>query len=355
MILVILFWGLRPKSISTGNDVQWLPDKHALSFRQSGIAYIDDLKTFHCSNDSGEFTIELRVAAQNIEKRGFRPILMIHDGSDYDQLTIWQWGPSIIAMNGEDYDYTKKKPRVSIKDILTPGEIVNISITSSNRSTKLYIDGQLSVEDQTWQISMPGNGRKRRLILGNSVYAKHGWEGSIYSLAIHARALSEAEVRQTHQWQSPEILQHNINPDETYLRYTFTERNGLSMDDQYGLDTPLLIPERIVMLKKSFLITPWHSLSLSRSFFVDVFLNLFGFMPLGALLYCRFSQSFAGSDRSARAITFLSCFLISFTIEICQAWQPTRTSSLLDLLLNSLGGYLGILLVRTYFKHKTKQ
>ncbi len=352
MILVILFFGLRPKSISSNNDVQLLPDEHALSFRKSSIAYADDLKIFHSSNDSNEFTIKLRIAVQNIEENGFRPVLMIHDGVDHDQLTIWQWGASLIAMNGDDYNYTKKAPRVSTKDILTPGKIVDISLTSSSCSTKLYIDGRLLAEHQAWQISIPDNGRKKRLILGNSAYAKHGWEGSIYSLAIYTRALSAQEVRRQYLWQSPNTPLHNNPPENVQLHYTFTERNGTSVNDQYGLQIPLLLPERRVMLKKNFLSMPWHGFSVNSSFLVDVLLNLFGFIPLGALLYWRILQSYTGSERSTRTITFLSCFLISFFIETFQAWQPARHSSLQDLLLNSFSGYLGILLASIYFKRK---
>jgi VanZ family protein len=353
VLLTTLFFGLRPKSFSINNDIQLLPAEHALLFRQSGIAYIDDLNNFHRPNDSNEFTIQLRLAVQNVEKKGFRPILMIHDGSDHDQLTIWQWGTSIIAMNGDDYEYAKGKPRISVKDILSPGKTVNISLTSANHSTKLYIDGQLRVENRNWQIVIPENKRKKRLILGNSVYAKHGWEGSIYSLAIHTKALSAEEVYLRYNQQSPATQLHN-NADETPLCYTFTERNERGVADQYGLHIPLLLPEQLIMLKHDFLTMPWHSFRFNISFFADVLLNLLGFIPLGALLYYHTRQSLTGSDRRIRAITFLICFLISFFIEIFQAWQPNRHSSLLDLLLNSVSGYLGIVLAGFYFKHKRK-
>jgi len=353
VILTTLFFGLRPKSFSTNNNIQLLPAEHALLFGQSGIAYIDDFNSFHNSKTSGDFTIQLRIAAQNIEEKGFRPILMIHDGSDRDQLTIWQWGTSIIAMNGDDYDYAKRKPRISVKDILSPGKIVNISLTSDNRSTKLYIDGQLEMENRNWQIVIPENKRKKRLILGNSVSAKHGWEGSIYSLTIHTKALSAEEVYLRYNQQSPATHLHN-NTDEIPLRYTFTERNEMGVDDLYGLHIPLLLPEQLIMLKHDFMAMPWHSFRFNISFFADVLLNLLGFIPLGALLYYRTRQSVTSSDRSIRAITFLSCFLISFFIEFFQAWQPNRHSSLLDLLLNSVSGYLGIVLADIYSKHKRK-
>ena len=351
-ILLLLFFGLRPKSIPADNDAQWLPGERALIFHGTGIVYVEDLEWFHNVNDAGEFTIELQIAVQNINKVGFRPILMINNGSDDDQLTIWQWGSSIIAMNGDDYDYSRKSPRISTGRILNPEEIVDISITSNNLSTRLYINGQLLVDDQTWQILIPPYGKNTHLILGNSVYAKHGWEGTIYSLTIYAKAFSSEGIYQLYNRELPERLTCESCQTEVDFWCTFTGHNGLNIDDQYGLHIPLLIPERMVILKKSFMVMPWQSFRLNRVFVVDVLLNLFGFIPLGVLLYNRIRQSPTISESRVQIIVVLSCFLISFIIELCQVWQPGRNSSFLDLLLNSLGSYLGILFASIYFRYK---
>jgi len=103
LICGILFFGLRSKSGRMENNVKWLPAKKALQFNNSGIGYIDDEKIIRQIDSSEIYTLELFIEAYSTEKKAFRPILMIHNGSDKDQLVIWQWGSSIIAMNGDDY------------------------------------------------------------------------------------------------------------------------------------------------------------------------------------------------------------------------------------------------------------
>jgi VanZ family protein len=41
-------------------------------------------------------------------------------------------------------------------------------------------------------------------------------------------------------------------------------------------------------------------------------------------------------------MTVILCMLLSLTIELLQAWIPTRVSSLMDLILNTLGAGIGI-------------
>jgi glycopeptide antibiotics resistance protein len=44
----------------------------------------------------------------------------------------------------------------------------------------------------------------------------------------------------------------------------------------------------------------------------------------------------------------LVCGAISLTIELAQAWIPSRSSQMLDLILNTLGGGIGVLLHGLY-------
>ncbi len=154
MVLVVLFFGLRPKTWPITNDIQWLPDKKALQFHHHGIAYVDDLDTFRNKHHLEEFTLIMGVAAEGFRNRGFRPILMMHDGADRHQLTIWHWGASVIVMNGDDYDYTRKWPRVSALDTLTPGEASLITVTSSVMGTRLFIKATLENESKNWTLTI---------------------------------------------------------------------------------------------------------------------------------------------------------------------------------------------------------
>ena len=99
-----------------------------------------------------------------------------------------------------------------------------------------------------------------------------------------------------------------------------------------------MIPPRLHALGRRFLqgslatSTPSHSLTL------DTVVNFIGFMPFGAAL------AIVLRPRAPRRIILITLFIgfaLSLTIELTQAWMPSRDSSLRDLLLNTAGAPLG--------------
>jgi len=81
---------------------------------------------------------------------------------------------------------------------------------------------------------------------------------------------------------------------------------------------------------------PWHPV-------FDIWANLLGYAPLGALLVLARRGRAAAPLASVLQAT-LACVLLSYTMETAQHLIPGRYPSLLDLALNSLGGCLGALL-----------
>jgi glycopeptide antibiotics resistance protein len=49
------------------------------------------------------------------------------------------------------------------------------------------------------------------------------------------------------------------------------------------------------------------------------------------------------------------CFLLSLAIELAQAWIPSRSSQMLDLMLNTLGGATGVALQRMHWRRRARQ
>ncbi len=352
IVIIVLFFGLRPKTSFYGNNIAWLSDKKALSFNNSSIAYVDNIHLLEENQQSHEFTLQIVVAPASLEKTGFRPILMLHDGTDRAQLIIWHWGASIIVMNGDDYDYSKKLPRISVKDALIVNETTFITITSSENATAVFINGVLARELKDLHLSIPNTGSGPRLILGNSVYGKHGWNGEIYSLAMHGKAFSSEMVKRHYQeWQGKKRFLYDP-PDKPIFLYSFNEYNNHMIPDQTGRNEPIQLPSKLVVFKKTVLSPPWHNFTLNQSLFNDAILNLLGFIPLGAAMCCwlRQSQSFSRGPETLIIVVF--CFLLSLSMETIQVWLPGRASSQLDILLNSLGAWFVILVVNLISKYK---
>jgi glycopeptide antibiotics resistance protein len=72
----------------------------------------------------------------------------------------------------------------------------------------------------------------------------------------------------------------------------------------------------------------------------DILLNILGFVPFGALLF-GYLSNLGWKGPLAGLGVVVTGFSISFTIEVLQVLLPSRHSSLLDLINNSIGTALG--------------
>lgn len=346
LVLIILFFGLRPKTWPNINNIQWPTDTKGLVFYNPAFAYVDNLKSFHTTPVKNEFSIRLLVATANLQKPGFRPIVMLHSGNDQDLLTISQWEASIIVMNGDDYTYRRKLPRISAKDILVADTPICLTVISGSEGTRLYSDGTLIQENKDLILKIPDDGEKLRLVLGNSVYGNNSWEGIIYSLAMYDSQLSAESIQSDGRSVLDTALHVPDDSDHLQLLYIFDAGKGSMVADLSGNHQPLLLPSRPLALERSFLALPWHDFTLNRNHIFDIIVNLVGFIPFGAVLFMRFRLSSALPARFPARATVLIGFLLSLVIELSQAWLPDRTSSLLDLILNTAGTGLGVMVIK---------
>jgi len=342
ILLMILFFGLRPKGLQLENPVTFLPGKKAIVFKRHGIAYVNDLKTFRESGKFDALTVELAVRSTDDGAHGFGSLLMLHDGSDRRQLFMGQWQSYFVVMNGDDYDHTENRPRLSVKGVFSNNKTRFITVTADESGTRIYIDGLLAAANKDWQMQVPQKGKPLRMVVGNSVTAKGSWIGEIFGLALCNRVLSPEQVtRHFERWQ-----QENQFPIETgespLAYYTFDSIQNDQVADLSGNGQALHIPSKPVVLEKIVLSPPWSDFKPDFSLLLDVVLNVIGFIPLGFAMSGLLKQSTQWPVRMAVPAILVFCFSVSLGIEIIQAWMPTRSSSLLDLILNTLGAGMGI-------------
>lgn len=81
----------------------------------------------------------------------------------------------------------------------------------------------------------------------------------------------------------------------------------------------------------------WES-ARTNGMWMDIVMNIYFFLPIGLLAGIRFRS------QTGMLISFLGCVLLTLSVETAQAFIPGRFSSLRDVALNSLGGFLGLLL-----------
>jgi glycopeptide antibiotics resistance protein len=101
----------------------------------------------------------------------------------------------------------------------------------------------------------------------------------------------------------------------------------------------LHIPERYFVLHAPFLKLPWDEFQLSWSYCKNVLINIGGFVPLG-FFFCAYFSSVRRLDRAVLATIVLGG-VVSFAIEVLQAYLPTRDSGVTDIITNTLGTAVG--------------
>ena len=107
-----------------------------------------------------------------------------------------------------------------------------------------------------------------------------------------------------------------------------------------GVD--LQIPARYMVVDKKFLEPVWEEFSWSREYASAALKNIVGFLPVGFVFFAYLSG--VRGIRRAALVTVLLGALISLTIEVLQGFLPNRDSGTTDLITNTLGTWLGVLL-----------
>lgn len=333
-----------PKDFYFSNDVTWITEQPGIRFGRYGIAYTDLIKELMKNDDSetNGFSIEIVLKPVSYHKYGVNFILGLHNGKDSDQLLIWQWHSSIIVMNGDDYDHRRKTKRIAVKLTSVHPKKRFITITTGKDGTNVYLDGIVIRTKKDMILKIPEGG-KTRLILGNSVYGRHSWKGDIYGLAFYRKILSDHDAAiHFDQWfknQNFMFLQ-KYNPAVLYL---FDEKGGRSVFDHAGGNLDLKIPSMMQILDKRILSLKLDRFNLNSGFIKDLIINFAGFIPLGFIFIATFVKAGGFFERHSALITVILCLTVSLTIEISQAWIPSRSSDCLDSILNILGALLGVI------------
>lgn len=353
MLLLILYSGLHFKTAAITNEVTWIGDRDGIRFDRHGIAYAKGVSLPSGSRGSKgrDLTIELAIKPSGPSSDGhFRLLLVLHGGDDAEQLIIGQWRSWLVIMNGDDYDATRRRTRISV-DTLTPQNERFVTVTSGDNGTAVFIDGQLAKHNRDLHLNMPGDGNQMQLVLGNSIYGRHPWAGEIYGLAYYDHVRTEPDIRQHFNYWAREhsfSFAHPMTPAGLYL---FNERQGRRVVDHGGGKHDLAVPARMTILTKEFLAPVFGNAEYNLSLFQDMVINIAGFIPMGFLLSTLVWHMQGRSVTVRLVIAMLACGAVSLTIELAQAWIPSRSSQMLDFILNTLGAGAGVVLHSAYRRY----
>ena len=206
-------------------------------------------------------------------------------------------------------------------------------VKSDARGSAVYLDGESVASRADLTLRLPTDSGRGRLVLGNSVYGRNPWSGNITGFALHRAALDERTLEShLESWRLGDGF-----ADESYaaayIAYSFSEPNGRIAVDRSPRGLDLHFPPEQTFIEPKLFDSSIDAGSNRR----DIGLNLFGFIPFGFLLVALL----ADGTQLNRLSTLATGFALSASIELAQAWIPSRSSSLLDLLLNVAGTGVG--------------
>jgi hypothetical protein len=176
IIAGMLYFGLRPKGYRPDNNVQWTEKGPGISFDRFAIAYTGS-EDFSPSQEDG-FSVVFAIQPEISSRPDYRILMVVHDGDDERQLMIGQWRNWIVAMNGNDYDASRRVRRISADFAGADGTVL-VAFTSGKEGTRAYLNGHVTRTDPLLQLNWPNEGGQARMIVGNSIYGRHPWRGEL--------------------------------------------------------------------------------------------------------------------------------------------------------------------------------
>jgi len=337
VLIIILIAGLWPFH-APKNQVSWLSNGNGLHFGEYGVVFGSLESGFAGSKDGITCSVEIWLQPDHSDIGGtilafYKPENQIVAFSVYQSIDDLSLQRVIV------YQQRPKKNKVYIGHIFRKNNPLFVTLTSSAEGTGVYLNGRLvrtflrfglSSEDLTGQ-----------LFAGNHPLVEDGWQGQLRGLAIYNRVLTEAQVLQHYEaWtknQNAEIK--NESPIALYL---FNEGSGGIVHNQMNSEADLRIPAHFFVLHAPFLERPWDEFQPSWSYWKNVLINIAGFVPLG-FFFCAYFVSVRRLNRAALATIVLGG-VVSLTIEVLQAFLPTRDSGMTDIITNTLGTGIGTML-----------
>jgi VanZ family protein len=313
------------------NDVSWLADTNGLHFGRFGTVF-----------SSGEFLAppgknssfgSLEVWLQPGRIWDFGTFLAFYTPECPFRFSLHQWQTGLLLQAGQNLQIDNAFPRTGP---------AFLTITEGRHGAVIYVDG--AVVKMAPEFRLFADAFTGRLVLGDSPGQSDSWSGRLRGLAIYYRQLTPDEVLEHFlAWTRRKGIDISTDEGDVAL-YLFDERAGRVVHSRGVRGVDLYIPQKYLVLNQIFLESPWSEYRRTQGFWSAVVKNIIGFIPLGFCFYAYFSL--IRQNRRAMLTTVTLGFAVSLTVEVLQAFLPTRDSGVMDLLTNTLGTYIGALSYR---------
>jgi hypothetical protein len=336
LVLVgILVAGLWPFH-APRNQVRWLNGANGLLFKRHGSIVSADAFTADPSQDKAGCSLEIWLEPNRVDSSGTILAFYRPESRSVPFALRQSLADLVILRTGQNSPHNLGKPKIYINDLFRHRQLVLVTIVSGESGTSVYADGSLVRKVSNFRFS--SGDLTGRLIAGNSPTTTDNWSGHLRKIAIYQRQFSAAEISE-HSASLAKGTQPGLTQSTVVALYLFDEGSGNVVHNRADPATDLLIPERFFILHPQFLENPRSEFRPDWNYWKNVGINIGGFIPLGFFFFAYLST--LRKMKQAMAITIVLGFAVSLTIEVLQAFLPTRDSGMTDLVTNTFGTALG--------------
>ncbi len=344
MAIGLLGVGLWPFNPYKKNDAAWLPSGKGLKFGGYGLSFTPSrVMPQGQTSDNSFCSLQVQLQPAFTYFRNVGTILGFYTPTIPFRFRLMQYGQELLIRK----DYRNENGRLKTDELelehaFQKIEPVTFVITSSNSGTVAYRNGEqvgISTHMKMSCADLAG-----QLVLGDSPVTQLAWQGSLLDLTVYEGALTPQEISrasvQLNQSGSP-LVPQILTSEKIIARYAFTEGSGKIVHNLNGSAPDLQIPDYFQTVHRQILVWPWEETS-DKLAVGDIAINILGFVPFGLLLSAYLSIS--SVKKRSILLSVLAGFAVSVTIEVLQAFIPSRGSGILDIITNTFGTYLGALM-----------
>lgn len=228
---------------------------------------------------------------------------------------------------------------IEVGEVFSPAlyykKAVFITVATNFGGTDVYVDGVLA---KRVPVRASSNDFAGRLIVGDSPWQPDGFRGCIRGIALYDSKLDAIQVNRHFQAWMKNLPLSLIQEGRLRALYKFDEHSGRTIHDDLRAGSDLRIPNTYAVIDKLALEPFWKEFDFSDGYWEGNIKNIVGFLPLGISIY---AWCFITGFKRPMFATLSIGLLGSVTIEILQAFLPTRDSGTTDLITNTLGTFIG--------------
>jgi len=327
------------------NRVEWIEQSNGVHFSKAGVIVGNSAFPVKEAQSEQECSLEIWLSADGLSDRD--TILTFYAGEPPPHFLLRQY-QSAVVISYESRTARGGGPKgranteLYVGDVFKNGRATLLTVTSGVKGINIFVDGVVRRTVPDDELSVRAFSGK--LIVGTSPWTYGRWAGRLYGLAVYASELDAAQVHEHYdEWtRHGEIA--GATPDAAVARFMFDEQQGSVIHDRIPGAPDLSIPAYFQLPEKAMLAAPFKEVMPLWVRIDDIARNILGFVPFGMLVYLYLMR--VRGDFSAALLTIFIGGTTSLFIEFLQAFIPRRDSDVTDIITNTLGTMVGVLLLQ---------